>query len=533
MSAATVSLAKSESPTSKELPINNNDTPIHTKELSEQPQIAFDALQAALHANELWMTSMGSAANPALLGTFHIPFSPLYAIGIIAAFAGILFVLVAMNSYKIIRANWPFYRCQPEITPFASFYGHNLKETMNFCVGELVKEHAPGVINPIYAAVEEIMGVVDGVYEEAESIETGVMGLISGFEAFVVNFMNSMRLVGTQIRMSAVRIKDIFGRLYGSFFSIVFAGISAITFGSNLICNPLIVFIAGFAGADICCFHPNTVIAMNDGTQKLICQIKIGEQLEDGVIVTSVYEFNGLQTEMVSIHGIKVSGNHYIRSAGRMVRAEQHPAAYSCASYPRIWCLGTNTNTIPVLNQIGIVEEFADYEESEEPAVMFRSQEAAERILNGPYSNPGLPVADYSLGIDPTSLVLMASGQWKPLHEIQIGDALSPHSNTVTATIMEYCRQCQQTSDGVVLSAAQLVKDRSQWIRSTYLYPPTGSMFILRHLFVTKGYFIIRARAGTQLYSVRDYREADSPELQAPYDEALAKKGDPHLPFAR
>ena len=502
-------------------------------ESKDPPQIAFDALQTALHANALWMTSMGSAGDPALLGTFHVPFSPIYAIGIGLAFAAIIFVLVAMNSYKIIRANWPFYRCQPEITPFASFYGHNLKETMNFCVGELVKEHAPGVINPIYAAVEEIMGVVDGVYEEAESIESGVVGLLSGFEAFVVNFMNSMRLVGTQIRMSAVRIKDIFGRLYGSFFSIVFAGISAITFGNNLVCNPLIVFIADLAGADICCFHPDTVIAMDDGTQKRICQIKIGEKLEEGVIVTSVYEFDGRQTDMVSIHGIKVSSNHYIRSAGRMVRAENHPAAYSCASYPRIWCLGTNQNTIPVLNQIGLVEEFADYEESEEPGVIYRAQEAAERILNGPYVSPGLPVADYSLGVDPSALVLMASGHWKPLHEIQIGDLLSPHSNIVTATILEYCQQCQQTPDGVILSAAQLVKQGSQWTRATYVYPATGSMFILRHLFVSKGYYIVRSRAGTQLYTVRDYREADSPELQAPYDEALTEKGDHHLPFAR
>jgi hypothetical protein len=497
-------------------------------------QISFDSLQAALRANELWMTSMGSAANPGLLDTFHVPFSPLVAIGVTLIFIVIVVVLVAMNSYKIIRANWSAYRCHPEVTAFASFYGHNLKETMSFCVGELVKEHAPGVINPIYKAVEEVMGVVDGVYEEAVAIEGEVTGLLSGFEAFVVNFMNSMRLVGTQIRMSAVRIKDIFSRLYGSFFSIVFAGISAITFGSNLICNPLIVFIAGIAGADICCFHPDTLITMNDGGHKRICEIKIGEQLEDSVIVTSVYEFNGSQTAMVAIYGIQVSGNHYIRSAGRMIRADQHPAATPCESFGRIWCLGTNRNTIPVLNRFGFTEEFADYEESEEPAVIYKAQQAAERLLNGPTREPGIPVADYSLGIDPTALVLMASGAWKPLYRVQIGDMLAPDHNVVSATITEYCRWCYKTADDVLMSAAQLVQQGSQWIRSVYLYRPAEqSFFILRHLFVSKGHFIIRASAGTKLYDVRDYREVDSSELQTPYDEALASKGEPGLPFAR
>jgi hypothetical protein len=398
-----------------------------------------------------------------------------------------------------------------------------------------VKEHAPGVINPIYKAVEEVMGVVDGVYDEAVAIEGEVVGLLSGFEAFVLNFMNSMRLVGTQIRMSAIRIKDIFGRLYGSFFSIVFAGISAITFGSNLVCNPLIVFIAGLAGADICCFHPDTLIVMNDGTPKRICEIKIGESLEDDVIVTSVYEFNGSQTAMVSIYGIQVSGNHYIRSAGRMIRAEQHPVAVPCSSYHRIFCLGTNRNTIPVLNYLGLTEVFADYEESEEPAVIYKTQQTAELLLNGPFREPGPPVDDYSLGIDPAALVLMASGAWKPLYRIQIGDMLAPDQNVVSATITEYCRFACRTPDNILVSSAQLVQDGSQWKRSAYVFGSREhGTFVMRHLFVSKGCFIIRATAGTRLYKVRDYREVDSPEMQTPYDEALSEhKGDPILPFSR
>ena len=510
---------------------------INAKTMVPEPpvQISFDSLQAALRANEMWMTSMGSAADPGLLDTFHVPFSPLIAIGLTLLFICIVAILVAMNSYKIIKANWATYRCHPEVTPFASFYGYNLKETMNFCVGELVKEHAPGVINPIYKAVEEVMGVVDGVYDEAVAIEGEVTGLLSGFEAFVVNFMNSMRLVGTQIRMSAIRIKDIFGRLYGSFFSIVFAGISAITFGSNLVCNPLIVFIAGLAGSDICCFHPDTLIVMNDGTPKRICEIKIGESLEDDVIVTSVYEFNGSETAMVSIYGIQVSGNHYIRSAGRMIRADRHPAAVPCSSYKRIFCLGTNRNTIPVLNYLGLTEVFADYEESEEPAVIYKTQQTAERLLNGPFREPGPPVDDYSLGIDPTALVLMGSGAWKPLYYIQIGDVLAPDQNVVSATITEYCRFACRTPDNILMSSAQLVQDGSHWKRSAYVFGSREhGTFVMRHLFVSKGCFIIRATAGTRLYKVRDYREVDSPEMQTPYDEALTEhKGELGLPFAR
>jgi hypothetical protein len=241
-------------------------------------------------------------------------------------------------------------------------------------------------------------------------------------------------------------------------------------------------------------------------------------------MVTSVYEFNGSQTAMVSLYGIQVSGNHYVRSAGRMIRADQHPASSPVPSLERIWCLGTNRNTIPVLNHHGWAEEFADYEESEEPAVIREAQRTAETLLNGSRVPPGPTVEDYSLGVDPRALVLMGDGHWKPLSDIKIGDVVAPDRSVVSAVVDEYCRLCNSTLDGVIVSAAQLVDDEGSWVRAAHIYNRVGEPRILRHLFVGRGLFIVRAAGGTRLYRVRDYREVDSAEMQTPYDTALAEK---------
>jgi hypothetical protein len=263
----------------------------------------------------------------------------------------------------------------------------------------------------------------------------------------------------------------------------------------------------------------------------------IGDVLEGDEIVSSMYQFNGAETPMVSIFGIQVSGNHYIRSAGRMIRADRHPAAVPAPSYSRIWCLGTSRNTIPVRNSLGRTEEFADYEESEDPGVIVSTQQLAETLLNGPRAKPGPPVENYSLGIDPFALVLMGNGHWKPLSEVEIGDVLAPDQNVVSAIVAEFCNQCCCSADGLIVSKAQLVEDNAIWVRATHMYPsmrgPTGHGFILRNLFVSKGLFIVRPAGGTRLYRVRDYREVDDPSMQTAYDEALAnKKGDIVLPFA-
>jgi hypothetical protein len=120
----------------------------------------------------------------------------------------------------------------------------------------------------------------------------------------------------------------------------------------------------------------------------------------------------------------------------------------------------------------------------------------------------------------------MGDGHWKPLSEIRIGDVVAPDRSVVSAVVDEYCRICNSTLDGVLLSAAQLVDDEGSWVRATHIFNRIGDPYILRHLFVDRGLFIVRAAGGTRLYRVRDYREVDSAEMQTPYDAALASKSD-------
>ena len=225
------------------------------------------------------MAYLKTNGDPRVMASFISPPSLLVLMGLTLLMVLIAAGLAAMSNYQNVRANWAEYRCDPSITPFAKFYGYNLEETVNFCIGQSVKEHAPGVIDPIYSGINKITGVVDGVYTKVEAVEGGVSGLLSGFKTFLVNFENSFRLLGTRIRMAFIRVKDIFARVYGIFIAFAYAAISAITFGENLICNPLVTFVAGFAGVDICCFAPETQVHMADGSLRPIPTVVIGDEL--------------------------------------------------------------------------------------------------------------------------------------------------------------------------------------------------------------------------------------------------------------
>jgi len=453
------------------------------------------------------------------------PPSILTLVLITVCLVAVAIIIIQIANYREIRANWSLYRCDPSVAPFASFYGFNLTDNINFCTGEAVREHAPGVITPIYQGIAKITGVVDGVHRQVVTIAGGVEKLLSGMRDFVMNFVNSMRLIGTRVRMAFIRIKDIFSRVNGLFTAFTYAGISAIAFGENLLCNSLVVFLGTIAGVEVCCFAPNTQIVMADGVStKPISEIRIGDRLADGAVVESTYLFDGANTTMKRLYGIHVSANHYIlaEDGGKMIHVGEHPAAEDAEELPRLWCLGTSTHRIPILSGSRKRLTFADYEESSDPAVIAETQHIAEMELNkGLGLDSGPTVPDYGLGLDPSFHVHMEHGKWIPIANIGIGDRLNC-GVPVKGVIHEFCETQVKTPGGQYVSAAQLIHYGGVWRRAANIWPSAveNRHSTLYHLMVPNN-VPIAIKAEEEVFVVRDYAEVTSLSVQAPYDTAM------------
>jgi len=487
--------------------------------MDKQAVIPADLSDKAI--NELFKVGahIGSGGNPLVMDSFKDPPSVLQLVLLTAGLTFMVYAISEMSNYYEIKNNWSYYRCMPSVAPFAKFYGHDLAETMKFCVGESVKEHAPGVIDPIYQGINKITGVVDGVFEQVKSIGGGVSGLLRGFQDFVINFVNSFRLLGTRVRMSFINIKEIFARVYGLFIAFAYAAISAITFGENLFCNPLVKFLGTITGVDICCFAPDTRIVMADGSSKAIHAVCIGDRLAGDSVVESTYRFTGHMTRMVKIYGVEVSANHYIEHKGRMIPAGVHPDRFPIFRIRHLCCLGTSDHRIPVLTEKGS-HIFADYEESSDPAVISKAQSIAETMLNE--DTPGPTVLDYSLGLDPTVSVFMYDGSWKQLANLKIGDQVRSGA-FVSGLISEVCELQSKTPAGIWLSAAQLIHYEGKWTRAANIWPTVKlDRSILNHI-MTDSNNPITIRSESEVWNVRDYAEVNSLEIQKPYDAILGQ----------
>jgi hypothetical protein len=437
-----------------------------------------------------------------------------------------LYVILQIADYVEIRRNWPIYRCQPSISPFAKFYGYDPTETLNFCIGQAVKEHSGAIIKPLYTGIEEVGAVVEDVFGVVSSVEGDIKGLLSGFINFAENFISSFRLVGVRIRMSLIMVKEIFQRVFGIFIAFVYSAIAALTFGENLVCNPLTTFVGNLAGMDLCCFAPGTLIRMEDGSVRPIDDLAIGNVVTGGGRITSFYLFDGAAgcDGMVSIRGVHVSGNHAVRGpGGNWIRADEYPEALPMPRLPYIYCLGTSTNIIPVVAAGGDLF-FTDYEESSDPTVIEAAQAAAEAALNRSSAAIGPTVPDYSLGIDPTALVQLDTGAWVPLSTVPLGATLHGGAKVI-GLIDELCEDVCVGPDGLLLSAAQLVEVQGRWVRAAHQFRTAGvegDGMVLMHLLLAGGDGSFVVCSGDSEIRVRDYQEWAG--TQSIYDDWLSKR---------
>jgi len=424
----------------------------------------------------------------------------------------VLVLLFTIGSIQEIAKNWPRYRCNPAFMPFAGTLGYDVQENFQFCLNSVFKTKAGEIFAPIYGLLGNFTNIVMLMVDTTLGIRKLFSNFFLSTNSFIRNVRDRIQGLLFQIRLTFMKMQNLMGRVYGSLYSVIWMGTSAVTAGFNLSENSMVKFITNF------CFDPVTRIPMADGSVKTIAELRVGEMLAGGKRVTSTFVVDGRSVPMVDVQGVKLSSTHFVEGpSGEMIAAGDHPAAIPIPSIPTLICLNVEGHRFQT--ESGLV--VADYDESESPAAIQEAQQIAETALNG--GATGLAVSDYSLGLDRICEVQLASGSWKPIADVQIGDVLVG-GNPVRGLVEEECANTVNI-DGIELAQAQLLHTAPVWERATNVFGSRrtegSEKTVLIHLIThSTGPFAVR-KNGAILW-VRDYREAPIPEMEDPYVAAVS-----------
>ena len=281
----------------------------------------------------------------------------------ITIFILIIFVLLYIFNIlsvgiKKIQEDWPLYRCNPAVMPFATVFGQDTSKNFTYCIQNMQTNYMSYLMQPMMYNLN-IMGslganitkTINDVRAFFDKIRTFITSIVGSVFAVFLNILIEFQRI-------TISIKDLFAKLIGIMATLLFTLDGSIkTMNSTW---------AGPPGqlARALCFHPETKLRLKDDSLVMMKDVPLNAVLKNGTVVNALMHISNLDEKgncieaLYKVKGgeesgtdILVSGSHLIYEPERkkfiqvehLLHAEQ--TQILCETFT---CLITSNHIIPI-----------------------------------------------------------------------------------------------------------------------------------------------------------------------------------------
>lgn len=288
----------------------------------------------------------------------------------------VIFIFIALYVFNLIvvgmqriKDNWPVYRCQPLIMPFASIFGHNTSKNFSYCIQNIQSSFMDDLLKPVSFNI----GILGGITSDLTDSLNGVRGFMSAFRFNLAdifkNIFATLFNIMVEIQRTMINIKDMIGKMTGIMLTTLYVLNGAMLTMTSAWEGPP----GGLVRA--LCFHPETKIKLQNGEilpmkdlplnsilpngSRVCAVMKISNLDENGKYVEEMYK---VKNQLDSNDDILVSGSHlvYDVSINQFVHVKDLSVAERAeTNCDVLYCLITSDHTIQIGEWI-----FHDWEDS-------------------------------------------------------------------------------------------------------------------------------------------------------------------------
>jgi hypothetical protein len=272
-------------------------------------------------------------------------------LGFIAQIAVMMFFRSALD----IKENWPKYRCNP---PYW-VYSDNISEDFTYCVQNSQINLMGYLTQPLNFMIDALATIGSSFNVNINNIRVVISSVRNFISSIIQNVFGVFLNIIIQFQKIMISIKDLVGKMLGVVVTILYVLDGSLKTMNSAWGGPMgqMVRKIGKIGS---CFHPDTVIALNDGTKCKMKDIPLGSTLSDGSVVFSVLKIHNIKKENLfkiidNDQIIYVTGDHYIFNDDRdwvKVKEYNNAELQTDVYSDHFSCLITTTGKIPIGNYI-------------------------------------------------------------------------------------------------------------------------------------------------------------------------------------
>jgi hypothetical protein len=320
---------------------------------------------------------------------------------------------VLINMQPIIN-DWNNQRCKPYVIPFAGYINKpaNIssndftKQNFDYCTQNILKNVTGNAVQPLTFATKAMYAVFNIVQQSLNSIRQmfskvrilfdsvikEIMGrlanIIVPLQQIIISFRDTMsKITGIMttglftLLSTYYSLKALLGAIAQMVITILIALVAMIalfwlfpfTWGAAIsytaifvaISIPLAIMLAFMIDVlkvqpglsiptlkvrSVKCFDKNTKLIMNNGLERKIVDVNVGDVLLDGNIITAKFKVQSEDSYMYNLNGIIVSDSHLVKHNGKWIRVCEHPDANLINDYNEkyLYCLNTSSKLIKI-----------------------------------------------------------------------------------------------------------------------------------------------------------------------------------------
>lgn len=276
----------------------------------------------------------------------------------------IIFILLLCFNFlvvgiKRIRNNWPLYRCNPMVMPFAGFFGFDARENFSYCIQNIQANYMGHLMAPMHYNTKVLS-------EHGTSLNKGSINMRGMMNKMRVNLSDSITSIFSvfynmiiEIQRLMINLKSMFSQLGGVIATLMYTLSGSIMTVNSLWDGPPGQLVRAL------CFHPDTLIQLEDETFATMRSLPLNARLKNGSRVHAVMNISNLQDDGKSMieqvyrlrkggekgEDILVSGSHLVFDTTTLKFVHVHelaaaePTDVKCETFA---CLITSDHIIPI-----------------------------------------------------------------------------------------------------------------------------------------------------------------------------------------
>ena len=287
---------------------------------------------------------------------------------ILIVFVGLYAANILAVGIQRIKDDWPKYRCNPMVMPFAGTFGHEVKSNFVYCIQNMQKNYMGFLLEPLNFNLGALANIGGGLGTALTDVQGFIGKIRSDITSIVGQIFGVFLNMLIQIQKILIDVKDTFGKLTGVMATMLYVFSGSVMTTQSMWKGPPGELVRAM------CFHPDTLVSREDGTIVHMKEVEIGDRLKNGATVEAtmrIKNFDAQQNAVRNFYRIEggeqrsdvlVTGSHliYNNQTHSFVHVQNHPAAHAVAlSHKWLSCLVTSDHTIPIGDHV-----FHDWEDN-------------------------------------------------------------------------------------------------------------------------------------------------------------------------